>query len=217
MTLVDPYHDRVFRNGRLYGVNYDERTMKPTYSDISPFGSGRMAGDGLGLDSDVVLYMGRAAQGMPQDAGMDQRIADGFGRAFLKTLEYVPERDGPATPEILGPYNPDTDESEVVPLGGGKNFADGSSYLREILRFGEGGEPGDLFRKEEKKRDEMNRATEYVAGFEMPADMSYPHIPGRRLEGVPNANDPVMREKLRNRRLRNPAGGEDLPGFLGRA
>ena len=57
MTLVDPYHDRVFRNGRLYGVNYDERTMKPTYSDISPFGSGRMAGDGLGLDSDVVLYI----------------------------------------------------------------------------------------------------------------------------------------------------------------
>ena len=171
MTLVDPYHDRVFRNGRVYGVNYDERTMKPTYSDISPFGGGRMAGDGLGLGSDVVLYMGRAAQGMPQDAGMDQQIADGFGRALLKTLEYVPERDGPATPEILGPYNPDTDESGV----------------------------------------------ELLAGFDMPADMSYPHIPGRRLEGVPNANDPVMREKLRNRRLRNPAGGEDLPGFLGRA
>tara|TARA_Y100000401_G_C8279611_1_gene202713 strand:+ start:96 stop:554 length:459 start_codon:yes stop_codon:yes gene_type:complete len=56
-----------------------------------------------------------------------------------------------------------------------------------------------------------------VAGFQMPADLSYPR--GRRgdnFEGVPNANDPVMREKLRNRRLRNPAGGEDLPGFLGR-
>ena len=49
MTLVDPYHDRVFRNGRVYGVNYDEQTMKPTYSDISPFGGGRMAGDGLVL------------------------------------------------------------------------------------------------------------------------------------------------------------------------
>lgn len=116
MTLVDPYHDRVFRNGRVYGVNYDEQTMKPTYSDISPFGGGRMAGAGLGLDSDVVTYMGRAAQGMPQDPGMDQRIADGFGRALLKTLEYVPERDGPATPEILGPYNPDTDNSEIIQL-----------------------------------------------------------------------------------------------------
>lgn len=126
MTLVDPYHDRVFRNGRVYGVNYDEQTMKPTYADISPFGGGRMAGDGLGLDSDVVLYMGRAAQGMPQDAGMDQQIADGFGRALLKTLEYVPERDGPATPEILGPYNPDTDESEVIQLLAGGNFMGGA-------------------------------------------------------------------------------------------
>ena len=126
MTLVDPYHDRVFRNGRVYGVNYDEQTMKPTYSDISPFGGGRMAGNGLGLDSDVVTYMGRAAQGMPQDPGMDQRIADGFGRALLKTLEYVPERDGPATPEILGPYNPDTDESEVIQLLAGGNFMGGA-------------------------------------------------------------------------------------------
>ena len=126
MTLVDPYHDRVFRNGRVYGVNYDEQTMKPTYSDISPFGGGRMAGAGLGLDSDVVTYMGRAAQGMPQDPGMDQRIADGFGRALLKTLEYVPERDGPATPEILGPYNPDTDDSEVIQLLAGGNFMGGA-------------------------------------------------------------------------------------------
>ena len=139
MTLVDPYHDRVFRNGRVYGVNYDEQTMKPTYSDISPFGGGRMAGDGLGLDSDVVLYMGRAAQGMPQDQGMDARIAEGvlkaMGRAIepvlyrpdqdraeLGTLEYVPSRDGPATPEILGPYNPDTDDSEVIQLLAGGNF-----------------------------------------------------------------------------------------------
>ena len=55
-----------------------------------------------------------------------------------------------------------------------------------------------------------------LAGYQMPADLSYPR--GRRgdnFEGIPNANDPVMREKLRNRRLRNPAGGQDLPGFLG--
>ena len=81
MSLVDPYHDRVFRNGRVYGVNYDERTMRPTYTDVSPFG-GRMAGTGIGLEPDVVVYMGRAAQGMPQDEGMDQRIAEGFMKAI---------------------------------------------------------------------------------------------------------------------------------------
>lgn len=54
----------------------------------------RRAGEGLDLEPDVVVYMGRAAQGMPQDEGMDQRIADGFTRAVLKALEYVPERDG---------------------------------------------------------------------------------------------------------------------------
>jgi hypothetical protein len=45
-------------------------------------------------------------------------------------------------------------------------------------------------------------------------DLSYPKIPGKDLEGVPNANDPVMREKLRQRLLKNPAGGQELPGFL---
>ncbi len=54
----------------------------------------RRAGEGLDLDPDVVVYMGRAAQGMPQDEGMDQRIVDGFTSAVLKALEYVPERDG---------------------------------------------------------------------------------------------------------------------------
>jgi hypothetical protein len=48
-------------------------------------------------------------------------------------------------------------------------------------------------------------------------DLSYPKIPGRNVEGVPNANDPVMREKLRQRLLRNPEGGQDLPGFLKKA
>ena len=160
MSLVDPYHDRVFRNGRLYGVNYNEQTMQPTYTDISPFGGGRMAGKGIGLEPDVVIYMGKAAQGMPQDESMDRRIAEGFFGQLLsqpRTMEYVPERDGPATPEPIGPYNPDTDKSEVIQLG------DGSSYLRELLRFGEGGEPGRLFREQEKKRKEMNRVKEYFA------------------------------------------------------
>ena len=183
MSLVDPYHDRVFRNGRLYGVNYNEMTNQPSYTDISPFSTGRKAGEGIGLEPDVVIYMGKAAQGMPQDEGMDRRIAEGMmnaiGKAVFRagldggdprTLEYVPERDGPATPEPIGPYNPDTDNSEIIQL-----LAGSPSF-----------------------------------------DMSYPRgRMGDNFEGIPNANDPVMREKLRNRRLRNPAGKEDLPGFLG--
>ena len=31
MSLVDPYHDRVFRNGRLYGVNYNEMIKQYRY------------------------------------------------------------------------------------------------------------------------------------------------------------------------------------------
>lgn len=45
-------------------------------------------------------------------------------------------------------------------------------------------------------------------------DLSYPKIPGRDLEGVPNANEPLMKEKLRQRFLKNPRGVEQLPGFL---
>ena len=91
----------------------------------------RRAGEGLDLDPDVVIYMGEAAQGKPQNQAMDVRIAEGMlksiGRAIepqlldllsqqgpeARTLEYRPERDGPATPEPIGPYNPDTDESKV--------------------------------------------------------------------------------------------------------
>tara|TARA_R100000005_G_C4946463_1_gene168797 strand:+ start:64 stop:627 length:564 start_codon:yes stop_codon:yes gene_type:complete len=143
MSFVDPYQDRVFRNGRVYGVNYNEMTNQPTYTDISPFGGGRMAGKGLDLEPDVVIYMGKAAQGMPQDQGMDVRIAEGMlkamgraiepvlyrpdqDRAELRTLEYVPERDGPATPEPIGPYNADTDKSELIQLLAGGNFMGGS-------------------------------------------------------------------------------------------
>lgn len=45
-------------------------------------------------------------------------------------------------------------------------------------------------------------------------NLKVPKIPGRDLEGVPNADRPEMREKLRQRLLRNPNGAEDLPGFL---
>jgi hypothetical protein len=48
-------------------------------------------------------------------------------------------------------------------------------------------------------------------------DLSYPKIPGRNVEGIPNANEPEMRRKLMERFLRNPGGDEDLPGFLKKA
>lgn len=55
---------------------------------------------------------------------------------------------------------------------------------------------------------------ELIAAGNPSFDLSYPKIPGRSVEGIPNANDPVMREKLRQRLLRNPEGTEQLPGFL---
>jgi hypothetical protein len=48
-------------------------------------------------------------------------------------------------------------------------------------------------------------------------DVKVPYVPGRSLEGVPNADTPEMREKIRRRLLLNPGGKEDLPGFLERA
>ncbi len=48
-------------------------------------------------------------------------------------------------------------------------------------------------------------------------DLSYPYIPGRDVQGVPNANDPIMREKLRQRLLKNPGEGPELPGFVKKA
>ena len=81
----------------------------------------RRAGEGLDLEPDVVIYMGEAAQGKPQDESMDVRIAQGILNAMtrsidpevIRTLEYVPERDGPADLTPIGPYNPDTDEGKV--------------------------------------------------------------------------------------------------------
>lgn len=88
----------------------------------------------------------------------------------MRTMEYVPERDGRAAPEILTPPGSTNIGGVEELLAGGKSF-----------------------------------------------DLSYPKIPGRDLEGIPNANDPVMREKLRQRLLKNPDGGQELPGFLRRA
>lgn len=133
------------------------------------------AGEALNLPVDLVQYIGLQSQAGRTDPRVltqeDARIVGAIGSALgAKTLEYVPERDGPATPEILTP--PGSTEMGGIEelLAGGKSF-----------------------------------------------DLSYPKIPGRDLEGVPNANDPVMREKLRQRLLRNPDGGQELPGFLRKA
>jgi hypothetical protein len=48
-------------------------------------------------------------------------------------------------------------------------------------------------------------------------DVRVPYVPGRSLEGVPNADTPEMRDKIRKRLLLNPGGKEDLPGFLKKA
>ena len=46
----------------------------------------RRAGEGLGLAPDVVIYMGEAAQGMPQNEAMDQQVAQGFVNALGQAL-----------------------------------------------------------------------------------------------------------------------------------
>lgn len=130
------------------------------------------AGEALNLTPDLVMYMGRQAQQGRTDPRVmtseDARIADAVGGLFgIRTMEYVPKRDGPPVMEILTP----------------PGSADGQGVV-ELLA----GDPS--------------------------YNLGYPKIPGRNLEGIPNANDPVMREKLRQRLLKNPNGSEDLPGFL---
>ena len=141
------------------------------------------AGEGLGLSPDLVNYIGKKAQQGRTDPRIltpeDQQIAEAItgtlvdtvgGGAPVQTMEYVPERDGPATPEILTPPGSTDDHGIEELVAGSPSF-----------------------------------------------DLSYPKIPGRNVEGIPNANDPAMREKLRQRLLKNPDYGQDLPGFLKRA
>lgn len=136
MSLVDPYHDRVFSNGRVYGVNYDEQTMRPTYSDVSPFGGQRKAGEGIGLDHDVVIYMGKAAQGMPQIPSVDEKIANAFLSAIMgvvprpenRTLEYRPERDFAEARTME--YVPSRDDAGVELLADGtKEYLAGGNFM----------------------------------------------------------------------------------------
>lgn len=45
-------------------------------------------------------------------------------------------------------------------------------------------------------------------------NLNTPYVPGKDFTGVPNADNPAMKEKLRNRLLKNPSGSEQLPSFL---
>tara|TARA_Y100000589_G_C27123625_1_gene617556 strand:- start:195 stop:470 length:276 start_codon:yes stop_codon:yes gene_type:complete len=45
-----------------------------------------MAGAGLNLEPDVVIYMGQAAQGMPQNDAMDARIAESAMNALAGSI-----------------------------------------------------------------------------------------------------------------------------------
>jgi hypothetical protein len=136
------------------------------------------AGEGLGLSPDLVNYIGRQSQQgrtdprilTSEDAQIAEAITGAVNSALtpVLTMEYVPERDGPATPEILTPSGSTDDYGIEELVAGSPSF-----------------------------------------------DLGYPKIPGRHLEGIPNAKE--MREKLRQRLLKNPGGAEDLPGFLRKA
>ena len=45
-------------------------------------------------------------------------------------------------------------------------------------------------------------------------NLNTPYVPGKDFTGVPNADNPAMKEKLRNRLLKNPSGSEQIPSFL---
>jgi hypothetical protein len=92
------------------------------------------------------------------------------------------------------------------------------AYLGEAAQAGRGPGEGEVRTPEDAAVAERVGAAvaEQLAGGPS-FDLRYPKIPGRDLEGVPNADEPLMREKLRQRLLRNPQGSEELPGFLRRA
>ena len=144
----------------------------------------------------------------------------------MKTLvdQYTDRYFDPRRGQVIGVnYSPNGQAIEYeLGLGNGKRMAgdalgigiDGLSDLLyrerprqltpgELNDFFGGMDPGDLFGGDE------------IAGFQMPSDLSYPHIPGRSVQGVPNANDPLMKRKLKDRLLKNQLI-QELPGFLGK-
>jgi hypothetical protein len=144
----------------------------------------------------------------------------------IQTMEIRYDRDKPSRAVTL-PYIPGQDKSEVVPMRNNavnksqkwKEFSaasqDYSQFGTDIPGFstGSGGAfaagsdfPGQGF-------GYQYQSPAMIAGSPS-FDMNKPYIPGQQdYTGVPNAT-PEMLGRLRDRRLRNPRGQEDLPGFL---
>lgn len=151
------------------------------------------AGESLSLTPDLVNYIGRQAQAGRTDQGIlttqDARIAEAVGGAIDEVFGGPRDGDYYSMPVI-----PDLEEEQY----------------QYNLRMNE------LRNRAFPSQQEEWSEPEILAGSPS-FDLSYPKIPGRDVEGIPNANDPVMREKLRQRLLRNPNYGQELPGFLKRA
>jgi hypothetical protein len=104
---------------------------------------------------------------------------------------------------------------------------DFQAELRELLE--RSGEPQDLFDRlgpEPVKaryeplpipdRDELGLEYELLGGGRS-FDLNVPYTPGRDLEGIPNVDNPAMREKILRRFGPKNPGGQELPGFLKKA
>ena len=152
------------------------------------------AGESLGLTPDLVNYIGRQAQAGRTDQGIlttqDARIAEAVGGAIGDQV-FGGSGDGDYSNM---PVIPDLEEEQY-------------QYDRRMDEMRNRAFPS--------QREEWSEPEILAGGPSF--DLSYPKIPGRDVEGIPNANDPVMREKLRQRLLKNPDYGQELPGFLKRA
>tara|TARA_R100000406_G_scaffold29169_1_gene18784 strand:+ start:1488 stop:1922 length:435 start_codon:yes stop_codon:yes gene_type:complete len=80
----------------------------------------------------------------------------GIDPAGLQDLLYR-EKPRQLTPGELNDFLGGMDPGDLF------GSADGNVYLRQLLKFGEGGEPGRLY-EEQEMRDRMNIDTDYVAG-----------------------------------------------------
>ncbi len=149
------------------------------------------AGENLGLTPDLVAYIGRQSQlgrTSPEIlTAEDSRIASAVTDAVVDHV-YDGARDG--------------DYSNMPVIPGLEE--EGYQHDQLLDEYRNRAFPGEWEEQEEPE----------LLARGMSFDLSYPKIPGKNLEGVPNANDPLMREKLRQRLLKNPHGGQELPGFL---
>jgi hypothetical protein len=100
--------------------------------------------------------------------------------------------------------------------------------LRELLE--RSGEPQDLLDRPDPEepvearyetlpipdRGELGLEYELLGGGRS-FDLNVPYTPGRDLEGIPNVDNPAMREKILRRFGPKNPGGQELPGFLKKA